>query len=60
MADRALYEQAKAASDLTGIPVSRIYDQGVRMRLEQLSAELARLDKEAEAKLCERRRGGGR
>ena len=47
----------KAAADLTGIPVSRLYDQGARLRLDQLRAEVGPIVQEAERKLRERRRG---
>jgi hypothetical protein len=57
MADRATYDDMKAAAELTGIPVSRLYDQGARLRLDQIRADAARLESEATQKLREKRRG---
>lgn len=57
MADRATYDDMKAAADLTGIPVSRLYDQGAKLRLDQLRADAAPVVEEAERKLREKRRG---
>jgi hypothetical protein len=53
----ALDRELQDASELTGIPVSRILQQGARLRLAEIKAQFAPVVKEAERKLRERRRG---
>ena len=51
-----LDRELQDASALTGIPVSRILQQGATLRLKEIQAQFAPVVREAERKLRERRR----
>jgi hypothetical protein len=52
-----LDRELQDASALTGLPVSKILQQGATLRLAEIKAQFAPVVKEAERKLRERRRG---
>lgn len=56
--DSALYDDLQTTAELTGIRVSRIVDQGARLRLDEIHRQLAPVVEEAEKKVREKRRGG--
>lgn len=52
-----LDRELKDASGLTGLPVSKILQQGATLRLAEIKAQFAPVAKEAERKLREKRSG---